>query len=248
MDTSSSNEPLVIHGHLDPFFETGSEGVVWSVVWSGVPGYESLFGLENGDELLIYNADGSVAWQGIVALEYQRRHRPYPFNPALGQQEVLGFWVHGLQENLAPETWANAFFERRPAVAKIQPRSYSRGHRLAQALALLESQGPQQAWTFLEQHDPARRKSLEQNLAHSWSYTCEQQGWALPPTFLATEEDKASAWLTLVALDRAKRALWDPKQVIERVVAERWPTLEAFDAAEQARWLSHRLPHDHVFD
>src|SRR5690606_30932119 len=97
---------------LMPFFETGTEGVAWAITMDGVPGYDGLYPLKNGDELVIYAGGGEVAWEGTVDLEYERRWRAYPTNPELGQQEVLGMWVHGFQRDLDPEVWARLFFDQ----------------------------------------------------------------------------------------------------------------------------------------
>lgn len=122
---AGAGEPEPIQGVLFAWSETGTEGVVWSVQDErhmrarpdGSPewDYEGLNPLRDGDRLAVLRPDGSVEWEGIVALEYGRRRRPYPLNPADGQQEVHGFWVNGLQRDLAPETWAAWFFEGRPA-------------------------------------------------------------------------------------------------------------------------------------
>jgi hypothetical protein len=96
---------------LEPFFETGTEGVIWAVYEDGKQGYDGLNSLKDGDRLKIFASDDSILWEGIVQLEYKRRYRPYPLNPQYGQQEVLGYWVHGFQENLDPEVWGKMFFD-----------------------------------------------------------------------------------------------------------------------------------------
>lgn len=106
----------IIKGKLDPFFETGTEGVIWSVYEDGKEGYDGLHCLEDGDYLMVFNPDDdSLVWEGNVNLEYERNYRPYPMNPKYGQQEVYGFWVHGLQENVEPEDWGTWFFKSYPA-------------------------------------------------------------------------------------------------------------------------------------
>lgn len=123
LDNSRLNEgDLRVSGILDPFFETGTEGVIWSIYDPrcalGEP-YEGLHDLKNGDHLTVYERDGiTVRWKGTIKLEYKRNWRPYPMNPQYGQQEVLGFWVHGLQEDLSPEDWARMFFDKLPAVLR----------------------------------------------------------------------------------------------------------------------------------
>lgn len=97
-------------GVLEPFWETGSEGVHWSVEEDGKLGYASLHGLRDGDWLRVFSAEGGVLFDGEVHLECKRNLRPLPGNPQYSQQEVNGYWVHGLQIDVAPETWA-AWFE-----------------------------------------------------------------------------------------------------------------------------------------
>lgn len=107
-----------ISGFLDPFFETGSEGVHWSLVNDdpSLTGYAKLNVLQDGDYLFIEDGEGGIVWEGEVKLEYKRNYKPYPSNPVYGQQEVFGYWVHGFQESEEPETWATWFFEGRRAV------------------------------------------------------------------------------------------------------------------------------------
>lgn len=107
----------VIKGKLDPFFETGTEGVVWSVYEDGQQGYDGLNCLYQGDYLIIYDLEdpSKIVWKGNIDFEYERNYRPYPLNPQYGQQEVLGFWVHGLQKKVDPETWGTWFFKAYPA-------------------------------------------------------------------------------------------------------------------------------------
>jgi hypothetical protein len=103
-------------GVLDAFFETGTEGVLWSIFDNDLQGYEALNILKDGDYLFVEDGKGEIEWEGIVSLDWDIRYRPYPTNPEYGQQEVLGYWVHGLQRGIDPERWAKWFFESRPAV------------------------------------------------------------------------------------------------------------------------------------
>lgn len=112
----------MIKGELEAFFETGTEGVIWSLYDERNLGYESLVCLKNGDYLEVYNDDGSIFWKGDVNLEYKRRYRPYPMNPQYGQQEVFGMWVHGFQEDADPEIWAKMFFDKKKASVKVKDK------------------------------------------------------------------------------------------------------------------------------
>lgn len=105
----------IIKGKLDPFFETGTEGVLWSLYDENNKGYESLHVLKNGDYLKVFNENNTIYWEGEIKLEYKRNYQPFPMNPQYGQQAVLGYWVHGLQEILNPEYWGKMFFNQMKA-------------------------------------------------------------------------------------------------------------------------------------
>jgi hypothetical protein len=109
----------VISGELHPFFETGTEGVLWSIYEEGKESYDALHVLEDGDHLTVFDPHGETIWTGVVQLEYERRYRPYPQNPQYGQQEVFGFWVHGFQADIEPEQWAEMFFDHRRAAVLV---------------------------------------------------------------------------------------------------------------------------------
>lgn len=237
-----------VTGTLDPFFETGTEGVIWSLVVAGMPGYDGLFSLHDGDELVIYNATGQAQWRGQVKLEYERRWRPYPTNPKHGQQEVLGFWVHGFQATLDPEVWAKAFFDRAPAVLwrpLPEPSLMGReGFLMSEGQRLLAAD-PAAALRALTQMDPEGAKRLPNALYHGWRYLCEQMGWPMP-TLTTVPEELAWTWRRLLALHQADRLLWAPGHEEDRwaPLKARWPTLDAFTEDEVAQWAQARLPLD----
>jgi hypothetical protein len=102
-----------ISGLLTTFCETGTEGVIWSLQCPYLPGYDGLLCLQKDDYLEVIDADGKPFWHGNVSLEYKREFHcggidsvgnPY------GQQAIRGWWVHGFQENLSPDAWADMFF------------------------------------------------------------------------------------------------------------------------------------------
>lgn len=101
----------MIEGLLDPFFETGSEGIIWVLIEPN-KGYEGLHSLKNGDYLKVFKKNTQeVLWEGLIQLEYERRLRPIPTNPQYKAQEVCGMWVHGFQASLEPIVWAKMFFD-----------------------------------------------------------------------------------------------------------------------------------------
>ena len=75
-----------IHGALEPFFETGTEGVIWSLAEYGKSGFDGLYILKNGDDLCVYDnvTDGSVDWEGEIRLASYES--PYRFYTDAGDQ------------------------------------------------------------------------------------------------------------------------------------------------------------------
>ena len=101
-----------LEGHLIGWWETGTEGVHWSLVtdWGAEhASYQNLYVLQEGDDLLIFGEDDAVAWRGTIAWDRQVRWRTSPFNERDGQQEVGGMWVHGFQSGVDPDVWADYF-------------------------------------------------------------------------------------------------------------------------------------------
>ena len=113
----TDEKPAPLQGQLEAFWETGTEGVIWSFYEDSKQGYDGLHCLKKGDLLRVFNdaSKKEVIFEGKVDLEYKRRYRPYPMNPQYGQQEVFGMWVHGFQRNADPEAWAKMFFDGKPA-------------------------------------------------------------------------------------------------------------------------------------
>ena len=107
----------MVKGKLEAFFETGTEGVIWSLYDDTKEGYEGLHCLYQGDYLTIFDPEdkSKVVWEGNIDLEYERNYHPYPMNPQYGQQAVGGMWVHGIQRDVEPDTWGKWFFKQYPA-------------------------------------------------------------------------------------------------------------------------------------
>src|SRR5690606_16281843 len=98
MDKKSGTEKdtMIVDGVLTAFFETGTEGIVWSVYdesmnkENGYRSYDGLHCLEKGDVLKVFN-DASckdVLWEGKVDLEFKTNWHSYnnPQFPKAGQQ------------------------------------------------------------------------------------------------------------------------------------------------------------------
>jgi len=114
-----SNTKRIV-GMLDAFFETGTEGVLWAILDNDLTGYDALNILKDGDYLFVEDGLSQIEWEGTVKLDWKINWREFPQNPGHGQQEVYGYWVHGIQEGLDPALWAKWFFEGRRAVAIIK--------------------------------------------------------------------------------------------------------------------------------
>jgi hypothetical protein len=209
-------------GTLEPYFETGTEGIVWSLHTSGVPGYDGLNCLKKGDDLLVYNPDGTALWAGEIDLEYQRCHQPFPMNPQYGKQAINNMWVNGIQADVDPETWFGWFQSGLPAVAWISSRlpdnaatdSIARTNLLnmnkeREALTwALDSvlSNPDAAWTIIEKENANLAKRIADHAAHFLKYYFDQLHWKALKIDLAGQ-GMAHTWQLLVALDRAGRTL-----------------------------------------
>ncbi|OIN87105.1 MAG: hypothetical protein AUJ12_03415 [Alphaproteobacteria bacterium CG1_02_46_17] len=76
---------VVKYGALEPFFETGTEGVIWSLQDYSQTGYASLNPLTDGDKLTVYSTveKGNILWSGKVSFEDQQTISSYFFSNAL---------------------------------------------------------------------------------------------------------------------------------------------------------------------
>lgn len=98
----------VIYGALEPFCETGTEGVIWSVSEYGQAGYAGLNCLEEGDVLTVYKnvRDGEVEWEGVLDFEEENITK-------VGWTEVLRETKH-----MKTEDWLQMSWDNRPVVVK----------------------------------------------------------------------------------------------------------------------------------
>ncbi len=96
-----------IFAAMEPFCETGTEGVVWSVHEYGKTGYDGLIVLENGDKLTVYSEvrDGAIEWQGRL-----------DFGPE--KLEKIGNWTDVLRctNHMDTKKWLELSYQNRPVV------------------------------------------------------------------------------------------------------------------------------------
>src|SRR6185369_12516300 len=100
-----------IEGELFDWFETGLEGVVWTLLDDIHEAHAGLHVIKEGDHLTIYGRDRSMLWQGTIRCDRETGRIPRPTNPDFKQQAALGQWVHWIQAGFEPDRWA-AFFIR----------------------------------------------------------------------------------------------------------------------------------------
>ena len=106
----------ILVGTLDAFWETGTEGIIWSFNDNNETGWAALNILVDGDYIFVEDGNGNIEWEGVVSLDYDLRKRARMSGAF--QQEVCDYWVHGLQRGVDPETWAGWFLNSRPAVLR----------------------------------------------------------------------------------------------------------------------------------
>ena len=99
-----------IVGVLEPYFETGCEGIIWSVIEDGKRGYEGLHTIKEGDHLVIYGENSEILFEGDINCDYQIGWTEYPLNLGHGQPSALGCWIHWTQRDWQPDDWAKLFF------------------------------------------------------------------------------------------------------------------------------------------
>lgn len=115
----------VITGVLEDFFETGTEGVVWSVYDEDERGYDGLHTIAEGDYLTILDQLGRRRWAGQIRCDRQSGWKEYPLNPGYGQPVALGHYVHWTQKGFKPDEWARFFIrpnhDRLRAILRRKP-------------------------------------------------------------------------------------------------------------------------------
>jgi hypothetical protein len=103
-------EKIKVSGVLCPFFETGCEGIMWSVIKDGGESYDNLYIIKEGDNLAIYGENNEILFNGEVIRNHRIGWTEYPLNPGRGQPSALGCWIHWTQHGWQPDDWAKLFF------------------------------------------------------------------------------------------------------------------------------------------
>ncbi|MDE1969979.1 MAG: hypothetical protein KGI50_00125 [Patescibacteria group bacterium] len=108
MDEQKSPE---LNGILHAFFETGCEGLMWTLIEDGKRGYNGLHFIEEGDKLIIYREDSSIIFEGTIMPDHKIGYAEYPGYPGRGQPAALGCWIHWTQQGWQPDDWATLFMQ-----------------------------------------------------------------------------------------------------------------------------------------
>jgi len=99
----------VIRGELVDYFETGTEGVVWSVSDDDDQGYSGLHVIKEGDHLTILDRLGHELWRGVIRFDRKIGWQRYSGSRTLGQPSALGHWIHWTQRGFKADDWAKFF-------------------------------------------------------------------------------------------------------------------------------------------
>lgn len=132
---SKKDKKLEVTGLLCSYFETGMEGVAWTIYdqdfMSKTDQYRSHDGIHyfrSADYLIIYEKDtkpedGKILWEGPLDFHYswdklplaktQKGHSygyaQYPQNPQYGQLQIGGMWVHQIPKKIDLDLWVDIF-------------------------------------------------------------------------------------------------------------------------------------------
>lgn len=103
-----------IFGSLEPYAETGTEGIIWAVNEYGQTGYDGLHLLENGDELAVYKnvTDGDIVWQGAVSFDGNQ-------NSFAVHNGAMTVDTDRTPKHMEPSKWQQMYWDKNPV--KFEP-------------------------------------------------------------------------------------------------------------------------------
>lgn len=102
---------IVHQGTLRCFFETGTEGIMWSMWEDNKEGYGGMIILEAGDYLTVYWKNNAVLFQGKIIPDFLAGWQRYYRGSRNGQPTALWAWVCWTQKGWMPNLWALLFYE-----------------------------------------------------------------------------------------------------------------------------------------
>ena len=105
-----------ISGFLFPYFQRGTDRIVWSISNLANSNSQEIHCLEDNDYLTVFETTGEIRWQGQIQFEYKRNNSPR--REFWTRQVVMGYVVHGCQSNCDPDRWAEMFFAKLPATLR----------------------------------------------------------------------------------------------------------------------------------
>lgn len=106
-------------GTLEGFFETGCEGMMWTLIQDNMKGYEAILFLKEGDHLVVFGDNEIILFDGKIKTNREIGWAEYPLNPGHGQPTALGYWIHWTQEGWQPDDWARLFFHNPALKAEL---------------------------------------------------------------------------------------------------------------------------------
>ncbi len=86
-------------GNLFPYFETGVEGLIWSLKID-----DYILTLQEGDFLKVFDHQGKLIYDTVILKDQTTNLTGRP-NTDLRQQTIGNYWVHWLQKNHKSEKW-----------------------------------------------------------------------------------------------------------------------------------------------
>lgn len=121
------NKKEIIFGKLDAFFETGMEGVKWSLIDDEKHDnpYDAIHFISTGDHLTIYSSDfnSEIIFDSIIV--ETKNSNKFALPSLIGfQQSAGGFLCHSLPHGFDPELWASFF--KKGCCAKLTKNFYSK--------------------------------------------------------------------------------------------------------------------------